>query len=118
AVGPARGLFLVNHIRFSSLFLICGSLTLLALLLALTIKYKKVEPETKMSQENKVVEKPRMQVVVKRALPASTLLFFISFTFGGFATFFPVYSFEQCFPSYAIHLYFVIYSVSLLSSLL
>ena len=34
-----------------------------------------------MSQENKVVEKSRMQVVEKRALPASTLLFFITFTF-------------------------------------
>ena len=116
AVGPALGLFLVNHIRFSSLFLICGSLTLIALLLALTIKYKKVEPETKMSQENKVVEKSRMQVVEKRALPASTLLFFITFTFGGIATFLPAYSFEQGFPSYAIQLYFVIYAVSLVTT--
>ena len=69
-----------------------------------------------MSQENKVVEKSRMQVVEKRALPPSTLLFFITFTFGGIATFLPAYSFEQGFPSYAIQLYFVIYAVSLVTT--
>src|SRR5699024_8213661 len=39
AIGPAFGLFLVDHISFKSLFLICGTITLIGLILASTIKY-------------------------------------------------------------------------------
>lgn len=116
AIGPAFGLFLVNHIEFSTLFMICGSLTLLALILALNIKYKKAAPVTKTDYEGKTLPKERMKFFEKRALPASSLLFFITFTFGGIATFLPAYSFQQGLPSYAIQLYFVIYAISLVAT--
>src|SRR5699024_4459523 len=103
AVGPALGLFLVDHIRFSSLFLICGSLTLIALLLALTIKYKKVEPETKMSQENKVVEKSRMQVVEKLHLPLSHFFSLFPFPLVGLLLSFQHSSSKQDFRPIPIH---------------
>src|SRR5699024_10170801 len=43
AFGPALGLTLVGVVTFSQLFLICSALGVLTLLLALNIRYKKVE---------------------------------------------------------------------------
>ncbi len=81
AIGPALGLFLVNHIEFSTLFIICGSLTLIALVLALNVRYVKPEPLTDVEMQEDADTASRFNFVEKRALPASALLFFITLYF-------------------------------------
>ena len=116
AIGPALGLFLVNHIQFSTLFIICGSLTLIALLLALNVKYVKAEPLTQAEIEEDELNTSRFNFFEKRALPASALLFFITFTFGGIATFLPAYTFQQGFAPHYIQIYFVLYALALVTT--
>ncbi|SDK13651.1 Predicted arabinose efflux permease, MFS family [Jeotgalicoccus aerolatus] len=116
AIGPALGLFLVNHIEFSTLFIICGSLTLIALLLALNVKYVKAEPLTQAEIEEDELNTSRFNFFEKRALPASALLFFITFTFGGIATFLPAYTFQQGFAPHYIQIYFVLYALALVTT--
>ena len=109
AIGPAFGLFLVDHISFKSLFLICGTITLIGLILASTIKYVKPMRE-------KHTKTLTFDVFEKTAIPAAILLFFVTFTFGGIATFLPPYTFELGFDSSSVQIYFVIYALSLLST--
>lgn len=116
AIGPALGLFLVNHIEFSTLFIICGSLTLVALILALNVKYVKPEPLTDLEIEEDKANAARFNFVEKKALPSSMLLFFITFTFGGIATFLPAYTFQQGFEPHYIQIYFVLYALSLVTT--
>ena len=115
AFGPALGLFLTDHISFTMLFSICGILGFTALMLALNIRYKKGEkPEQDPKTKDTYV--PRFDIVEKRALPAASLLFFITVTFGGIATFLPVYTFQKGFDSQYIQFYFVIYAAFLMLS--
>ncbi|MFD2830286.1 MFS transporter [Corticicoccus populi] len=113
AIGPALGLFLVDYISFQWLFVICGILTMFALLLALTVKYPKLEVHSD-DDEKYEVAPPRFDFVEKKALPASTLLLFITLAFGGIATFLPAFTFERGFESHYIQIYFVIYAFALL----
>lgn len=113
AVGPALGLFLVDYISFQWLFIICGTLTLFALILAMTVKYPKVESASEGGTVDEVVP-PRFDVVEKKALPASSLLLFITLAFGGIATFLPAFTYERGFESHYIQIYFVIYAFSIL----
>ncbi|WP_017547845.1 MFS transporter [Salinicoccus carnicancri] len=115
AFGPALGLFLTDHISFTMLFSICGILGFTALMLALNIRYKKGEkPEQDPKTKDTYV--PHFDIVEKRALPAASLLFFITVTFGGIATFLPVYTFQKGFDSQYIQFYFVIYAAFLMLS--
>lgn len=116
AIGPALGLFLVNHIEFSTLFIICGSLTLIALVLALNVRYVKPEPLTDVEMQEDADTASRFNFVEKRALPASALLFFITFTFGGIATFLPAYTFSEGFQPHYIQIYFVLYALALVTT--
>lgn len=116
AIGPALGLFLVNHIEFSTLFIICGSLTLIALVLALNVRYVKPEPLTDVEIQEDADTASRFNFVEKRALPASALLFFITFTFGGIATFLPAYTFSEGFQPHYIQIYFILYAVALVTT--
>lgn len=65
AIGPALGLFLVNHIEFSTLFIICGSLTLIALVLALNVRYVKPEPLTDVEMQEDADTSSRFNFVEK-----------------------------------------------------
>lgn len=116
AIGPALGLFLVDRIAFSTLFIICGSLTLIALVLALNVRYVKPEPLTDSEIQEDADTAERFNFIEKRALPASALLFFITFTFGGIATFLPAYTFQQGFQSHYIQIYFVLYALALVTT--
>ncbi|MDO5359846.1 MAG: MFS transporter [Jeotgalicoccus sp.] len=116
AIGPALGLFLVNHIEFSTLFIICGSLTLIALVLALNVRYVKPEPLTDVEMQEDADTASRFNFVEKRALPASALLFFITFTFGGIATFLPAYTFSEGFQPHYIQIYFILYAFALVTT--
>ncbi|GAB3066048.1 MFS transporter [Salinicoccus sesuvii] len=114
AFGPALGLFLVNHISFTMLFSICGILGALALILAANIQYEKPSKDIPTKKKNTYV--PHFDIVEKRAVPAASLLFFITVTFGGIATFLPVYTYQQGFDSTYIQFYFVIYAAFLMLS--
>ncbi|WP_462412640.1 MFS transporter [Neobacillus sp. Marseille-QA0830] len=105
AIGPSLGLTLSGFLPFKHLFLISSGLGLLALLLASRIKYKKAEP-------GKV--KAKLAVYEKSALKPSVLLFFLTVTFGGIATFLPLYSAEKHVAG--IQLYFLLYALATLAT--
>ncbi|HLR69754.1 MFS transporter [Virgibacillus alimentarius] len=108
AFGPALGLSLVGVISFTKLFLLCAALGLVALLLSTTIRYKKVE-----QSPNKSVT-VKFDIFEKTAIPPSVLLFFITVTFGGIASFLPLYAAERGLGS--IESYFLVYAVFLMVS--
>ncbi|MBP1970965.1 MFS family permease [Virgibacillus natechei] len=108
AFGPALGLTLVGSISFTQLFLICAAFGLIALIFSSQIRYKKVE---KSEQKTTTV---KFDIFEKTALQPSLLLFFITTTFGGIATFLPLYAIEQ--DVAGIQLYFLVYAIFLMIS--
>lgn len=108
ALGPALGLSLVGLISFSQLFLISSAMGLIALLLALTIRFKKVEESPDKTTTVK------FDIFEKSAVNPSILLFFITLTFGGIATFLPLYAIERSVEG--IPMYFVVYAIFLMIS--
>ncbi|OFO55897.1 MFS transporter [Nosocomiicoccus sp. HMSC059G07] len=111
ALGPALGLFLVDYISFTWLFILCGTLILIAFILATQINYVKPDKEA-----SKSTTYHRFDLFEKTALPASFLLMFVTFTFGGIAAFLPAYTIELGFSSHSIQIYFVVYALALLST--
>lgn len=108
AFGPALGLTLAGVLTFSQLFLICGLLGLVALLLSLNIRYKKIEESPHKTKT------ARFDVIEKTAINPSVLLFFITLTFGGIATFLPLYAVEKSIAG--IQFYFIAYALFLMIS--
>lgn len=108
ALGPALGLSLMGMISFQSFFLICAALGLIALLFSLGIGYKKVEAVEEKTRP------ARFDVIEKTALKPSILMFFITATFGGIATFLPLHALEKNVEG--IELYFLVYAVFLMIS--
>ncbi|MGN7401051.1 MFS transporter [Cytobacillus praedii] len=106
AFGPTLGLALVGVVSFTQLFLICAILGLAAFFLSSTIRYKKAEPQT--------AQLKKWDIYEKSALPPSMLLFFITVTFGGIASFLPLYSAEKGISG--IQWYFLLYALALLVS--
>ncbi|MBP2239659.1 MFS family permease [Cytobacillus eiseniae] len=106
AFGPTLGLALVGVVSFKQLFLICAILGLAAFLLSSTIRYKKVEQQT--------VQPKKWDIYEKTALPPSMLVFFITITFGGIASFLPLYSAQKGIQG--IEWYFLLYALALMVS--
>jgi MFS family permease len=107
AMGPSLGLTLVGTISFREIFFLCGLLGLMAFLFSLAIRYKKVD--------NKHQTKPaRFDILEKTALQPSILLFFITATFGGIATFLPLHALERGVDGIAS--YFLVYAIFLMIS--
>ncbi|WP_235988951.1 MFS transporter [Aquibacillus kalidii] len=108
AFGPALGLTLVGKISFSQLFLICAALGVVAFLLSSKITYKKVE-------QSKYKSAPmKFDIFEKSAIQPSILLFFITVTFGGIASFLPLYTAQEGVKG--IEMYFLIYALFLMIS--
>uniref|UniRef100_UPI0005A9AB12 MFS transporter n=1 Tax=Neobacillus dielmonensis TaxID=1347369 RepID=UPI0005A9AB12 len=105
AIGPSLGLTLTGFLTFKQLFMISAGLGLMAFLLASRIKYKKAEPAK---------EKVKLAVYEKSALKPSLLLFFLTVTFGGIATFLPLYTAEKHVAG--IQLYFLLYALATLAT--
>jgi predicted MFS family arabinose efflux permease len=105
AFGPSLGLALTGNISFKLFFFICAGMGLMALLLSSRIRYKKVEQK----QEKKKV---KWDLYEKTALKPSFLLFFITVTFGGIASFLPLYAAQKHVSG--IQWYFLLYAVALL----
>lgn len=108
AMGPVLGLTLVGSISFTSLFLICAASGLVALILSSTIRYKKVEKSPHKSTTVK------FDIFEKTAIQPSLLLFFITFTFGGIASFLPLHAAERGISG--IEMYFFVYAIFLMIS--
>ncbi len=106
AFGPSLGLALTSKLPFSIFFLISAFLGLIALLLSSKIKFKKIE-----QRPDKTVEMKR-DFYEKSALKPSFLLFFITVTFGGIASFLPLYTAQK--QVSGIQWYFLLYAVALL----
>jgi MFS family permease len=108
AFGPGLGLALVGKISFMSLFLISAAFGLVAFLLSAKVRYKKVEeiPEKAAT--------PRFDIFEKTAIQPSILVLFITFTFGGIATFLPLHAIERNVAG--IEAYFLVYAALLLIS--
>lgn len=108
AMGPTLGLALAAAITFKQLFLISAALGIAAFLLASRITYKKVE-----QSEEKTVKR-RWDVYERSALQPSLLLLFITITFGGIASFLPLYSAQKGIAG--IEWYFFIFALTLMLS--
>ncbi|WP_217586324.1 MFS transporter [Lentibacillus saliphilus] len=108
ALGPTLGLALVGNISFKSLFLICAATGVAAFFLASLVRYKKVE-----QSPNKAATL-KFDIFEKTAIQPALLLFFITFTFGGIASFLPLYAAEKGVPG--IEGYFLVYALFLMIS--
>ncbi|MGX4670864.1 MFS transporter [Cerasibacillus sp. JNUCC 74] len=107
-IGPSLGLMLVDVISFSHFFLICAAGGIVAFILSSKIKYKKVE-----ESPHKTVAL-KFDIFEKTAIQPSLLLFFITFTFGGIATFLPLHAAEKSIAG--IEGYFLVYALFLMVS--
>lgn len=105
--GPSLGLTLVVLISYQQLFLLCALCGVFAFLFAMRIRYKKVDP----AHQTRVA---RFDVLEKSALQPSILLFFITFAFGGIATFLPLHAIQRGVEG--IQLYFFIFAVFIMIS--
>lgn len=108
AFGPSLGLTLVGKISYTQLFLFCAVLGLVSFLLASRIRYKKVE---KLPDKTTAI---KFDIFEKTAMKPSLLLFFITVSFGGIATFLPLYSLEK--GVQGIQWYFLVFALSLMVS--
>ncbi|CAM3751799.1 MFS transporter [Cytobacillus oceanisediminis] len=106
AFGPTLGLALTGIISFKLLFLFCALLGMAALLLSSRIQYKQVEKQA--------VPMKRWDIYEKGALKPSLLLFFITVSFGGIASFLPIYSAQKGIGG--IHWYFLLFAIALMVS--
>lgn len=107
AFGPSVGLALVPILDFPKLFLICGGLGATAFILASLIKYQPVD-------SNAEKQKKKWDFYEKAAIKPASLLLFITVTFGGIATFLPLYTKQNGIPG--IELYFFFFAISLMLS--
>ncbi|WP_420768403.1 MFS transporter [Parageobacillus thermoglucosidasius] len=105
AFGPSAGLLLAGILPFHHLFLICATLGLASLLFAANITYKKVEKQQMQAQH-------KWDIYEKSALEPSVLLFFLTVTFGGIASFLPLYAAEKGVSG--IQWYFLLYALALM----
>jgi MFS family permease len=105
AFGPSLGLALTGILSFKLFFLICAGSGLLALLLSSRIKFKKASQKAQTG-------KTKLDLYEKTALRPSILLFFLTVTFGGIASFLPLYAEEKHITG--IQLYFLFYAIALM----
>jgi MFS family permease len=85
AVGPAMGMFVINHFDFTCLFLACSGLSLCSLLISNQLGKKAVEhPPTQGSS-----------FLSRKAIPPSVLSFSPLFVWGAVGAFFPLYAISR-----------------------
>jgi MFS family permease len=86
AIAPAVGLWLISRYSFQALFITCSLLTLASLLLAMLIKYPKVE---------KQVTGLSLVFMEKAALRPAMVILFVSLAYSSFLSFLALYTREQ-----------------------
>ncbi|MGZ0084641.1 MFS transporter [Caldibacillus thermoamylovorans] len=105
AFGPSLGLALAASIPFNRLFLICAALGVASLAFAAAITYKKAEAKHGQKES-------KWDLYEKTALIPSVLLFFLTVTFGGIASFLPLYTAQKNIGG--LQLYFLLYALALM----
>ncbi len=105
AIGPSLGLILEDSITFKYFFLICAGLGLTAFLLSSRINYVKGKKREKTA-------KTKSDLYEKSALKPSLLMFFLTVTFGGIASFLPLYTAKEHVEG--IQMYFLLYALALM----
>lgn len=108
AFGPALGLTLAEVITFKQLFLLSAGFGFIAFLFSMRIRFKKVDESPHKTSP------ARFEVIEKTAINPSILLFFITLTFGGIASFLPLYAIEKGVGG--MQLYFITYALFLMLS--
>ena len=108
AFGPSLGLTLVGVLSYTQLFIICAILGAVAFLLSAKIRYKAID------QTQQVIKKEKWDFYEKSALKPSLLLFFITVTFGGIASFLPLFAAQKGIPG--IQWYFLVFALALMAS--
>ncbi|WP_226527405.1 MFS transporter [Metabacillus niabensis] len=108
AFGPSLGLSLAGVLSYTQLFMICATLGLIAFLLSSRIRYKTIE------KTQQVGKKEKWDIYEKTALKPSLLLFFITVTFGGIASFLPLYTAQKGISG--IQWYFLVFALALMAS--
>lgn len=106
ALGPALGLALTEVITFAQLFFICAAFGLTAFILSSFIKLKKIESPIKTPTTK------TWDVYEKSAIKPAILILFITVTFGGIATFLPLYADQKGVTG--IQYYFLLYALALM----
>lgn len=88
AFSPALALWLIDNYSFRELFIACSLLSFVSLLLALFIKYPKVErPAT--------APAPSFVFMEKTALQPAMVILFVIFTYSALISFLPLYARQQ-----------------------
>lgn len=108
AFGPSLGLTLAGVLSYKQLFIICAVLGLIAFLLSSKIRYKTIE------KTQQVTKKEKWDFYEKSALKPALLLFFITVTFGGIASFLPLYTAQKGIAG--IQWYFLVFALALMAS--
>lgn len=108
AFGPSLGLTLAGVLSYKQLFIICAVLGLIAFLLSSKIRYKTIE------KTQQVTKKEKWDIYEKSALKPALLLFFITVTFGGIASFLPLYTAQKGIAG--IQWYFLVFALALMAS--
>jgi len=85
ALAPSLGMFLINHFSFTILFLVCLGLSLSSLFITHLLGRRQVAPFQVSSIEDGLL-------ISRKALSPSIVHSFALFTWGGLATFFPLYA--------------------------
>src|SRR5699024_8969831 len=108
AIGPALGLTLAGIISFKQLFLIAAMFGLLAFLMSIFIRYKKV------NESKDKTHVARFDIVEKSAVNPAIILMFVTITFGGITTFLPLYALER--DVSGIQFYFISFALFVMLS--
>lgn len=106
AIGPTLALSVSEGLGFSSFFKICTVVAFVCVLLACTIRYEKKQPKVKAG------EKPKIQLYEKSAVPASLVMFFVSFCSGSVSGFVSLLAVARGIENYKV--YFMVYASALL----
>ncbi|MDF2558097.1 MAG: major facilitator superfamily 1 [Bacillales bacterium] len=109
AIGPALSLTLMQKLSFHWMFLICASSGLISVFLSLLIRYKKVDKSTQKANE-------KHHFFEKAVWKPSLLMFLITITFGGIASFLPRHAEQQGIDISQVKYYFVVYALALMST--
>lgn len=130
ALAPTIGLKIIAYYNFRIVSIVSSTLTIVALLLAFTIKYKKVDKENLKTESlkeftqnsskgsyNEPIEKPfksKVNLFEKSAIAPASVIFLITITYGSIVGFISIYANDLGIKNVGI--YFAIYAISLLIS--
>lgn len=84
ALAPALGIYLIQHYSFPIMFMVSVSLTAIATMISIFIKYRAI-----------ISPKQKLSLLEGTALIPSLTIFFISMTYGPILTFITMYAFEE-----------------------